>query len=79
MGSNTNDARYETILEHIKVDLELEDAIYNQQRWTGEEIGKAILEKSSIMLKVRRESISDEVKSEIFTNCIYKNKTQEEE
>ena len=31
------------------------------------------------MLKVRRESIPDEVKTEIVMNCFYKNKTQEEE
>ena len=42
--SNTNDALYETILEHILAEIELEDAIYTQQRWTGGEIEKTILE-----------------------------------
>ena len=74
VGSDADEMHCEIIFESIQTDVILEPADSPPQLILENELEKAVITKSSPMLRIRKESIPADLKSKIVMNWIYMNK-----
>ena len=79
VGSKSGEIYYGLVLEYIKYDIDLEDDVSLSWPKSENEIKKAIQRRGSPMLRVRSEPISENIKSEIVLNWVYRHKSDKDE